>query len=66
MQTVTHTIVGMHQAPDDREQMGRFLRHAFPLGLESFTDVGEFLDGDIEEEEKDVPALFQGERLRHA
>jgi hypothetical protein len=31
-----HELIGRYPAPDDREQLGRFLRHAFPLGVESF------------------------------
>jgi len=32
-------LMGRYAAVDDREQMGRFLRHAFPLGLASFTEL---------------------------
>lgn len=64
MQTVTHTIIGLHQAPDGREQMGRFLRYAFPLRLESFADVDEFLAEDGDAHGMEAPALFAGERLR--
>jgi len=32
-------LIGRYAAADDREQMGRFLRHAFPLGLASFTEL---------------------------
>ena len=32
-------LIGGYAAADDREQMGRFLRYAFPLGLESFTEL---------------------------
>ena len=36
---MTREILGDYAAANDREQMGRFLRHAFPLGLESFADL---------------------------
>jgi hypothetical protein len=32
-------IGGFAPPPDDREEIGRFLRHAFPLGLASFEGV---------------------------
>lgn len=34
-----HELIGRYPAADDREQMGRFLRHAFPLGTESFSGL---------------------------
>lgn len=37
-------LIGGHAAANDREQMGRFLRHAFPLGLGSFTELLNALD----------------------
>ncbi len=36
---MTRELIGGYAIANDREQMGRFLRHAFPLGLQSFTDV---------------------------
>lgn len=41
-----------YPATDDREQMGRLLRHAFPLGLGSFTELPEALKG-VETSEED-------------
>jgi hypothetical protein len=35
---VTHELIGEYPTADDREQMGRFLRHAFPLGLGLFAE----------------------------
>lgn len=32
-------LIGGYPAADDREQVGRFLRHAFPLGLKSFAGL---------------------------
>jgi hypothetical protein len=32
-------LIGGYLAANDREQMGRFLRHASPLGSESFTEL---------------------------
>lgn len=52
METARHEIIGAHPAPDNREQMGRFLRHAFPLGVESFTEIDEFLDRTATEEDQ--------------
>jgi hypothetical protein len=37
-------LIGDYAAANDREQMGRFLRRAFPLGLESFTELLSALD----------------------
>lgn len=34
-----HELISRYPAADDREQMGRFLRHAFPLGTESFSGL---------------------------
>jgi hypothetical protein len=34
-----HELIGEFPAADDREQMGRFLRQAFPLGLGSFAEL---------------------------
>ncbi len=36
---MTRELIGGYPAADVREQMGRFLRHAFPLGLGSFTEL---------------------------
>jgi hypothetical protein len=36
---MTHELIGGYAAADDHEEMGRFLRHAFPLGLESFAGL---------------------------
>ena len=40
---MTHQLIGGHVA-NDREQMGGFLRHAFPLDVGSFHEVVESLD----------------------
>ena len=40
-------LLGEYPAADDREQMGRFLRHAFPLGMGSFADLPYALKGDV-------------------
>jgi hypothetical protein len=40
--------IGGFAPPDNREEVGRFLRHSFPLGLASF----EGLIGRLEEERK--------------
>ena len=45
---MTHEIIGEYPAADDREQMGRFLRHAFPLGLGSFAELPDALEGEGE------------------
>lgn len=31
-------LIGRYPVASDREQMGRFLRHTFPLGLRSFKE----------------------------
>jgi hypothetical protein len=36
---MTDDLIGGYPAANDREQLGRFLRHAFPLGLESFSGL---------------------------
>lgn len=36
---MTLELIGRYPAANDREQMGRFLRHAFPLGLEPFAGL---------------------------
>jgi hypothetical protein len=36
---MTHELIGGYPAADDHEQMGRFLRYAFPLGLKSFAGL---------------------------
>lgn len=36
---MTHGLIGEYPAADDREQIGRFLRHAFPLGLGLFAEL---------------------------
>jgi hypothetical protein len=36
---VTNELIGRYPATDDREQIGRFLRFAFPIGLGSFTEL---------------------------
>jgi hypothetical protein len=41
---MTPELIGGYPAADGREQMGRFLRHAFPLGLRSFTELLEILN----------------------
>lgn len=33
---MAHELIGGYPAADRREQIGRFLRHVFPLALESF------------------------------
>lgn len=37
--SVTRELIGGFPAADGREQMGQFLRHAFPLGLGSFKEL---------------------------
>lgn len=49
---MTRELIGGFAAADNREQMGRFLRHAFPLGLGSFADVLKALE---QEEQAKVP-----------
>lgn len=41
-----HELIGGYVAANDREQMGRFLRHAFPLGVGSFTELLKVLNDD--------------------
>ena len=41
-----HELIGEYPAADDREQMGRFMRYAFPLGLGSFADLPTALKGE--------------------
>jgi hypothetical protein len=36
---MTRELIGGFPAVDGREQMGQFLRHAFPLGLGSFEEL---------------------------
>jgi len=36
---MTRELIGDFPAADGREQMGQFLRHAFPLGLGSFKEL---------------------------
>lgn len=43
---MNHELLGEYPATDDRDQMGRFLRHAFPLGLGSFAELLSALDGE--------------------
>jgi hypothetical protein len=49
---MTHELISGYPSADDREQMGRFLRHAFPLGLGSFAELLSALNG----EESSAPA----------
>lgn len=39
-------LIGGHAAANGREQMGRFLRYAYPLGLESFSELLRNLEED--------------------
>lgn len=48
-----HERVGGFPPPDNREEIGKFLRHAFPLGLGSF----EGLTGLFADNGKGGPAL---------
>jgi hypothetical protein len=41
---VTKKLIGDFPAADDREQMGRFLSHAFPLGSKAFDALLSALD----------------------
>jgi hypothetical protein len=42
---MTHELIGGLPAANEREQMGRILRYAFPLGLASFNELlGSFED----------------------
>lgn len=43
---MTYKLIGEYPAADDREQMGRFLRHAFPLKLGSFPELLNVLNGE--------------------
>jgi hypothetical protein len=43
---MSRELIGEYPAANDREQMGRFLRHAFPLGLGSFSELLDLLKGD--------------------
>jgi hypothetical protein len=36
---VTYELLSQYPPADDREQIGRLLRHAFPLSLESFAEL---------------------------
>ena len=36
---MTYELIDKYPAADEREQIGKFLRHAFPLALGSFTDL---------------------------
>ena len=36
---MNHELIGEYPAVDNREQVGRFLRQAFPLGLGSFVEL---------------------------
>ena len=50
---MTRELIGGFSAANDREQMGRFLRYAFPLGLESFAEL---LNEREEKEQVKAPA----------
>lgn len=41
-----HELIGEYPATDGREQMGRLLRYAFPLGLGSFAEFPSVLKGE--------------------
>ena len=41
---MTRELIGGFPAANDREEIGRFLRHAIPLGLGSFTELLSELD----------------------
>jgi hypothetical protein len=43
---MTRELIGDYPAASDREQMGRFLRHAFPLGFESLAELLSVLKDD--------------------
>jgi hypothetical protein len=43
---MTGELIGGYAAASDREQMGRFLRYAFPLDLESFKGLPRGLEKD--------------------
>ena len=36
---MNHDLMGGVPSADDREQMGRFLRYAYPLSLRSFSEL---------------------------
>jgi hypothetical protein len=55
---MTHELISEYPSADDREQMGRFLRHAFPLGLGSFAE----LLGALKGEEASESAPFTADR----
>lgn len=48
---MTRELIGGFPVAHEREQMGRFLRHAFPLGLGLFKE----LLGSLEEDERVKP-----------
>jgi hypothetical protein len=48
-----HELIGGYPTADGREQMGRFLRHAFPLDLGSFART---LNGAADEKEVKAPS----------
>jgi len=43
---MTRELIGEYPAANGREQIGRFLRHAFPLGLGSFSELLSVLNND--------------------
>ena len=53
-------IGGFPPPPDTREEIGKFLRHAFPLGLRSFEGLTSLLAN----EETGGPALVSSPKQR--
>lgn len=43
---MTYQLLGEYPAADDREQIGRLLRHAFPLSLGSFAELLSAIKGE--------------------
>ncbi len=56
-------LIGEYPAANDREQMGRFLRYAFPLGLGSFSELLNVLND--HDRQKGVPGTDRPQQLHH-
>jgi len=60
---MTDELIGGYAAANDREQMGRFLRHAFPLGVGSFAELLAVLKDKATEGSVSTVGLREAERL---
>jgi hypothetical protein len=58
-QAVKPELIGRYPAADDREQIGRFLRHAFPLRLDAVSDVMRGLERD---DRREAPSRHRAAR----